>query len=283
MESPIRRGRSEEANVTDGRNEADEGFSEVRRAWEENADFWDARFGEGNAFQRVLIGPATERLLGLKPGETVLDVACGNGAFARKMAELGATVVACDFCERFLELAQEKSAARPSAVTYLHIDATKPAELRTLGSRRFDAAVSTMALMDMEAIEPLFSCLPELLKPSGRFVFSVLHPSFANDACRLVLEEEKENDRFTMARAVKVRRYRRPFTSRGEGMIGQPAPQYYFHRPLSLLLGAGFRAGFVLDALEEPGFDEGSVGARPLSWEHFPEIPPVLVARMRLR
>jgi 2-polyprenyl-3-methyl-5-hydroxy-6-metoxy-1,4-benzoquinol methylase len=268
--------------VTQGLPEERERVPTVREAWENNADFWDGQFGEGNAFQRVLIGPSTERLLAISPGETVLDVACGNGAFARRMAQLGATVVACDFCERFLELARKRTSPQAGAITYTRVDATKPTELRALGSRRFDAAVATMALMDMELIEPLFSSLPELLKPTGRFVFSVLHPCFANNACRLVLEEEKEDDRFAVARGVKVRRYRRPFTSLGEGMIGQPVPQPYFHRPLSLLLEAGFRAGFVLDALEEPGFDEGSVGSRPLSWEHFPEIPPVLVARMIL-
>ena len=52
--------------------------------WDQNALFWDATVGEGNRWQRLLIGPATERLLEVKPGEKVLDVACGNGLFARR-------------------------------------------------------------------------------------------------------------------------------------------------------------------------------------------------------
>jgi hypothetical protein len=32
-------------------------------AWNQNAEFWDERMGEGNQFQRILVGPATERLL----------------------------------------------------------------------------------------------------------------------------------------------------------------------------------------------------------------------------
>jgi hypothetical protein len=36
---------------------------QVHEAWEKKAVFWDERMGEGNAFQRVLISPATERLL----------------------------------------------------------------------------------------------------------------------------------------------------------------------------------------------------------------------------
>ena len=82
---------------------------QVHEAWEKKAAFWDKMMGEGNAFQRVLIGPATERLLRVLPGESVLDVACGNGVFSRRLAELGARVVAMDFSERFLELARART------------------------------------------------------------------------------------------------------------------------------------------------------------------------------
>ena len=70
--------------------------------------------------------------------------------------------------------------------------------------------------------------------------------------------------------------------AKGLGVIGQPRPQYYFERSLSLLLGEFFRAGLVLDGLEEPILPSGQ-GKRPFSWENFPEIPPALVVRMRVR
>jgi hypothetical protein len=65
-------------------------------------------------------------------------------------------------------------------------------------------------------------------------------------------------------------------------MPGEPNPHYYFHRPLHELLGACFAAGFALDGLEEPAFGADDVGKRPLSWLNFQQIPPVLVARLRL-
>ena len=49
-----------------------------------------------------------------------------------------------------------------------------------------------------------------------------------------------------------------------------------------MLLSACFSAGFVLDGLEEPVFDDAEEKARPLGWANFTEIPPVLVARLRL-
>ena len=70
--------------------------------WNSIAEWWDDAIGDGNDFQTVLIEPATERMLELQPGETVLDVACGAGRFARRMADLGADVVAIDQSERFI-------------------------------------------------------------------------------------------------------------------------------------------------------------------------------------
>jgi hypothetical protein len=82
---------------------------------------------------------------------------------------------------------------------------------------------------------------------------------------------------------VKVARYIRPSTAKGLGIIGQPVPQRYFHRPVSVLFDTCFSAGFVLDGLEEPVFDQPVETTRPFDWANYKEIPPVLVARMRLQ
>jgi 2-polyprenyl-3-methyl-5-hydroxy-6-metoxy-1,4-benzoquinol methylase len=51
-------------------------------------------------------------LLKVRPGEGVLDVACGNGVFSRRLAELGAAVVAIDFSIKFVRLARAKHRQR---------------------------------------------------------------------------------------------------------------------------------------------------------------------------
>lgn len=120
----------------------------VHTAWETNAEWWDAYYKEGNDFHLTLIGPPTERLLAIKPGETVLDVACGNGAFSRRMAELGARVVAFDFSESFIECARKRTVEHAERIEYHVLDATGTERMLALREGRFDAAVCTMALMD---------------------------------------------------------------------------------------------------------------------------------------
>ncbi len=255
---------------------------EVGEIWNRNADFWNERMGEGNDFHSILISPSQERLLDLRPGELVLDIACGNGQFARRMAQLGARVVASDIAPRMIENAKARTKENADRIEYRVLDATDSAALLALGERRFDAAVCTMALFDMASIEPLLSSLSRLLKVGGRFVFSVLHPCFNSAAVSLVAEEEA-NDAgvLTTKYYVKMAHYIRSAPRRSQAMRGQPAVQHEFDRPISLLFNTCFEAGFVLDGIEEPTFPTSRNDSRA-NWANFTEIPPALVARMRL-
>jgi len=256
--------------------------NEVQAIWEQNAPFWDEYMGEGNQFQHVLIQPAVERLLDLKSGEIVLDVACGNGAVARHLAQLGAQVVACDFSQTFINRALERSSEYATRIEFKVIDATNQEQLLALGVRRFDAVYCGMAIQDMPEIDPLFSAVRKLLKPGGRFIFSIPHPAFNNSYIRRVVEEEDRQGEIVVQHNIKITGYIQPRTDRGLGIIGQPIAQYYFHRPISQVYSTAFQNGFILDGIEEPVFGPEDEGKRPFSWANFRGIPPVLVSRMRL-
>lgn len=254
---------------------------EVREIWNRNAAFWDEKMGEGNDFHKKLIEPAQERLLALRPDELVLDIACGNGLFARRMAQLGARVVAFDFSENLIQKARSRTRDLTQKIEYRVIDATAVEQLASLGKHRFDAAVCTMVFMDMADLTPLLNTLPSLLKEDARFVFSLCHPCFNSGPVKLSLEEEDRGGNLIRTFAVKVSSYILPAIQKGLAMLGQPDPHYYFHRPLSMLFNACFAAGFVLDALEEPVLGEHA-DEEKLFDGVFKEIPPALVARLRL-
>ena len=257
--------------------------ADVRDIWNQNAGFWDDYMGEeGNHFHRLLVAPVTQKLLNVQPGETVLDVACGNGNFSRRLARLGAQVVATDLSEEFIERAKAYAPEGTGQITYKVVDALNREQMLALGVGKFSAAVANMALMDMVEIEPLLESLSQLLVPGGRFVFSVTHPCFQTpDTTRLVEEEDRNGEMITRY-AVKISSYITPTAFKGLGIIGQPAPQYLFHRPLSVLFESCFQSGFVIDAMEEATFDADVNSNRPLSWSNYTEIPPVLVVRLRL-
>jgi len=72
-------------------------------------------------------------VLGLQPGERVLDVGCGTGRHAHEMARRGLVVHGVDISERFIEVAREDA---PPGATFERADA------RSLAFRdEFDAVV----------------------------------------------------------------------------------------------------------------------------------------------
>ncbi len=257
---------------------------EGRALWDQKAEFWDNLHGdEGNHFHRTLVGPATERLLALQPGERVLDIACGTGVVARRLAELGGHVVAVDFSPALIARAQARGQRSGEPIHYGVADATDEEALVALGEGHFDAAVSTMALMDMPEIAPLFRAVRRLLKPGGRFVLATAHPAFNSNNPIFVVEKADLNGSLVVQHALKFTRYLDIPAVKAAGAPNEPSPHLYYHRPLHELLGAAFAVGLVLDGLEEPAFGpEHANPARPLIWDNFPQFPPVLVARLRV-
>jgi 2-polyprenyl-3-methyl-5-hydroxy-6-metoxy-1,4-benzoquinol methylase len=256
---------------------------ETRQTWDANAAYWDEKMGEGNDFVNLLEWPATLRMLDPQPAQHILDIATGNGLTARRLAAMGSQVSAFDFSEELIKLAQARTSAG-LRITYYVLDATEEeAILRKFADEMFDSALCNMALFDMADIEPLFHALPKLVKPGGRFVFSLTHPSFNNTSSVHVAEEMDVDGQIVSTHSVKISRYMTIHQAHGAALRGQPRPQLYFERPLQYYLNLGFRNGFVLDGFEECAFPAGYPQNNPLSWGgNFSEIPPVLVARLRL-
>lgn len=257
---------------------------EGHKLWNQKAHFWDALHGDfGNAFHQQLVEPSVFQLLELQAGEAVLDVGCGNGALARRLAQRGANVTAFDFSEELIRLAKARDLALSSSVNFHIIDGTDEAAMLALGEKRFDAVTCTMALMDMPAIGPIFRAAARLLRRGGRFVFATQHPAFNSNNPIFVHEKEDRDGVVGDTYAVKLRAYLDMPPVKGAGAPGEPSPHYYYHRSLSELLGAAFAAGFVLDGLLEPAFSRNDAdNAAGLSWTKLTQIPPVLTGRLRL-
>jgi len=265
-----------------GMTERPDLIAESAAIWEEKAVFWADYMGpEGNALFRELIAPAQLRLLGLRAGESVLDVACGAGQFSRVMARLGANVAACDVSPTFVERARDEAAkAGLGTISCSVADATDEAALLALGGP-FDAAVCAMAIMDLPVIEPLLRALRQLLRPGGRFVFTIMHPVFFSTRARLIEEQFDDASGSHVERSIKVTAYLDVPVEKGTGVQGEPQPHYYFHRSISGLLSACFDAGFVLDGMEEPRFEGVGDPSKAFDWRNYPQFPPLLVCRLR--
>jgi len=255
---------------------------EGRALWDRKADFWDALHGEyGNFFHRQLIDPAVERLVKIRKGEKLLDIACGNGVIARRFAALSAQVTAVDFSVALIERAQDRGQKTGTPIDYAVMDVTDEDAMLSLGENQYDAIVCTMAFMDIPDIEPIFRASKRLLTEKGRFVFATAHPAFNSNNPIFECETRDIQGRLVTNHYLKLKEYLDIKPTKGVGAPQEPYPHYYFHRPLSILLGSAFSAGFVLDAMEEPAFlPSDSSNQKEITWGNLWQFPPVLVGRL---
>jgi SAM-dependent methyltransferase len=109
-------------------------------------------------------------LLGLAPGDRVLDAPCGEGRIAGRLAAHGCEVVGVDASELFLRLGRE----RYPAVDF------RAGDLRSLSlSGEFDAVVNwftSFGYFDPAANDRLLAAFARALRPGGRLLIELLNP-----------------------------------------------------------------------------------------------------------
>ena len=118
--------------------------------------------------------------LGLKGGESVLEIGCGTGALTVPVAEaIGerGRLVAVDISEPMLGAARQRVAERGlSNVALLHGDA----QVFVLEPAAFDLATSRMGVMFFADPAAAFRNIKGALKPGGRLVFACWAPLAEN-------------------------------------------------------------------------------------------------------
>lgn len=110
-------------------------------------------------------------------GLRVLDLGCGEGYCARQLRQAGAReVIGIDLSGGMIEAAREQEQRGPLGISYLEGDAT---DLSQLSNGEFDLCLA-MFLGNYLTTAQTRACFAEVarvLRPGGRFVFAVPHPS----------------------------------------------------------------------------------------------------------
>lgn len=120
-------------------------------------------------FRKYVEWYSYNNLLGNIAGESVLDLACGEGFYARRIKQKGAArVTGVDISAKMIELAEQKEAVAPMGIDYIVGDVLK---LGKLGC--FDLVVASYLLNYAQTREQLLAMCRTIainLKPGSRFV-----------------------------------------------------------------------------------------------------------------
>ena len=246
---------------------------EAGEAWEEIASGWAERVRTGTDHNRVyLLDPATMQVLGDVSGRRVLDAGCGEGRFARMLAERGAQVTAVDLSAKMIELAREEERAHPLGIRYEVADL---AELSCLADGEFDLALAYLSLFDVKDYEAAIREVARTLIPEGRFVFSISHPCFftPNSGWETTVPNSfRDKDRLFF----KVDDYFPAGEVRFRMWPTAPAETINYHRPLSDYAHSLRTAGFVIRDIVEPTPDPVLIEKLDY-WRGFVRISPFII------
>jgi len=236
---------------------------EAAANWEAIADGWTdmmrSATGPGQTRTLVLDGPHLQ-LLGDVRGKRVLDAGCGEGRFARMLAERGAKVTAVDLSRRMIELAEAEEAKTALGIEYAEMNMT---DLSAFANEQFDAAVAYLSLLDVEDCVAALAEIARVLKPGSRFVFSTVHPCFyppdsswepRRPGTIPLLDKDKlyrKVDNYFPAREIRFRMW-----------PTAPAETVNYLRPISVYAHACRNANLLIRDILEPVPDEKVLAER---------------------
>jgi SAM-dependent methyltransferase len=224
--------------------------------WDDAAQWYvDGVRGEGRGFNDLAARVAVDLLGGPDgvAGLRVLDLGCGEGHVARRLAGLGARVVGVEPTVALLDAARAAERAEPLGIDY------RPGSAEDLGpggpdlrDGTLDAVCAVLVLHHVADLDAVLAHVHRVLRPGGALVVVLPHPWTDHDGARWVPGPGGEQ------RAVGAYG-REGYWSSGPAAGAAGAASLtsvreigWYHRTLGTWLTALAGAGFALDEAREP-------------------------------
>lgn len=221
-------------------------------SWSPVAKWYSGIVGEGgHYFHEHVILPHLKTLLDPKASESLLDVGCGQGVYARTLAH-NVDYTGVDISKELI--AEAKKLTKNAKHVYYVADATKGLPIPA-GS--YDHAVCLLALQNMKDSASTIQNIGQALKVGGDFVMVINHPSF-----RIPRQSSWGKDEAQKLEYRRVNRYLSPLEIpiNAHPGLADSAMTWTYHQPLAYYVKALKSAGLAITDLEEWTSDKVSVG-----------------------
>lgn len=240
--------------------------------WGHVSNWYDEVVEDNDSYQEQVIKPNLIRLVDVKKGDKILDLACGQGFFSRVLSGLGALVTGVDIGKELIELAKEKS---PKEIRFLNSSAD---DLKILKDKEFDKVICVLAMQNIENMQKTISETSRALKNSGSFYLILNHP--------FIRIPQKSSWGFDESVNVQYRRLDSYMSEFKSEIVMNPGESkrkrvstFSFHRPLQVYTKAITKAGFMIGRIEEwISHKESSPGPRKMAEDRSRKEFPMFMA-----
>jgi len=233
--------------------------------WEHHAGWWQEKYTDGAdpEYEEQLLPLVDEYLTG---ATRVVDVGCGEGQVARRVAKLGAEVVGIDPTAAQLEVARER-AGGPHYVL-------AAAEALPLPDATFDAALSCLVFEHLDPFEPAVAEIARVLAAGARFVLFLNHPLLQAPRSGWVIDHILDEQYW------RIGPYLPDDHAMEEVAPGVDLP--FMHRPLHRYVNELAAYGLFIERVEEPPPPPGFLARAP-EYTDAATIPRLLLLVTRKR
>jgi len=214
--------------------------------WNNVAQWYDNYLIGEDTYQAQVIAPNLLRLIAPQKGQRILDVACGQGYFARMCAEKGVEVVGIDQSTTLIEKAKSQAGEKELYIV------GNAETLDAYKIEQFDTVFSVLALENIKNIAAVMEGIQQSLKDGGKVLLVMLHPAF-----RIPQHSDWGFDSKKTVQYRKVEKYLSevnipielaPFKGVKDS---KKVTTVTFHRSLQWYMKAFRNAGFAITNIEE--------------------------------
>ena len=212
-------------------------------SWGRVAKWYDTMVeGKEGTYQSQVILPGVLKLLDLRKGQQLLDLACGQGYFAREFFKKGAEVIGVDVSTELINIARKRSDKR------IRYEVAPADKLSLFKTNYFDAVVNILSIQNIVEMEGVFRETNRILKSGGRIVIVMNHPVF-----RIPRQSGWGWDEERKSQYRRIDSYMSEMKVPIQMHPGDKPKEitWSFHRPLSAYFGALAKAGFLVENMEE--------------------------------
>ena len=220
-------------------------------SWGNVADWYGNHVAGKDSYHQKVILPNLLRLLDIKKGMSVLDVACGSGFFTQEFAKAGASAQGIDISPELVALAEKQFAGVKFSVAPAH-------SFPSVKSESIDAVTLILAIQNIREVKETFAECSRVLKKGGRMYVVMNHPAFRIPGSSSWGWDEKEKtqyrrvDQYLSEKTVQISMH--PGSKPEEQTVS-------FHRPLQhymkFIRGAGFAATRIEEWISHRASEKG--------------------------
>ena len=211
-------------------------------SWENVAGWYDQLLEGEGTYQRELILPNLLRLMEIDSRETVLDLACGQGFFAREFYKKTKHIIGVDASNSLIGIARQNS---PKDLEFRIAQADAMPFIDELA---VDKVAIVLAMQNIENIQGVAKECARVMKPGGMLYVVLNHPAFRVPKESSWGWDEKEKIQYR-----RVDRYLSELKVPIAMHPGKNSTTYTtsFHRPLQSYFKALGKAGLAVAGMEE--------------------------------